>query len=81
MESESIYPLLYEFRQLRREIEFLISYYTAVKCRACGSYLVVPIRITEKRVRFLCKECGEEFQVSKEKLEKIRKGVTNGEEV
>jgi len=79
MKSDSIFPLLYEFRQLRKEIEFLVSYYTAVKCRACGSYLVVPVRITEKRVRFLCKECGEEFQVSKEKLEKIRRETSNGE--
>jgi len=79
MESESILPLLYKFRQIKEEIEFLVSYYTAVKCRACGSYLVVPIRITEKRVRFLCKECGEEFQVSKEKLEKIRRETSNGE--
>jgi len=70
-----------ELRELNKLIEELKYSRFYVECPDCGSFNVAIIGTTNKRVKYVCRSCGRNFQKSKEKLEKQVREVEEEEVV
>jgi len=68
-----------ELRELNKLVEELIYSRFYVECPECGSFNVAILGTTNKRVKYVCRACGRNFQRSKEKLEKQVVEVDGGE--
>ena len=64
-----------ELREVNKLIEELIYSRFYVECPDCGSFNVAIVGTTNKRVKYVCRSCGRNFQKSKEKLEKMEVAV------
>lgn len=62
--------ILVEMREARKVLETLMYERALIECPECKSIRVVVVGTTDKRVKYVCKDCGREFQKSKKNVEK-----------
>lgn len=59
---------LLELHEINKKVDELYYSKFPASCPKCGSLNVIVTGTTPKRVKYLCRDCGEKFQKAKDKL-------------